>query len=141
MNVLQIRNGIIASLLRSYPDLPVYGEKIRQNFSEPCFFISALNSTIRKEIGSRYRFGAEFEVQYFPPKCLKTNEELYKAGEALIPALSDAETEDGAIRPKSVRYAVKDGVLHFYLSFTWFALEDMGSAPGISEIKTEVRNG
>ena len=124
MTVAQIKNGIIAALADKYTEVPVYGDEVPQGFLQPAFFVLATGAAAAKETGRRRRLGADFKVQYFPAEGLSRNEEMYDAGDALIELFEYVDTEDGALRPKGAKYEIADGVLNFYISFKWFALED-----------------
>ncbi len=136
-----LKSGIIATLHKSYPDMRVYGERVEQGFSPPAFFASLKSAGGRREVGRRRRRSAEFDIQFFPAVGTKRNEALYTVGDKLLELFELVETADGALRPDEVRYEIEDDVLHFFVTFRWFALADAADAALIAVIDTEVVDG
>lgn len=141
MTVLQIKNGITVKLNGAFPDAAIYGEEIRQGLKPPAFFVRALDSSTTKEIGRRRRRNVDFDVHYFPDPKKKQNDTLYAVGDTLSELFEYVETADGTLRPYSIRYELVDDMLHFFMSFKWFALADAETVPDIATIDLEVSNG
>lgn len=141
MTVMYLKNGIIAALHKSYPGLPVYGERVEQGFSAPAFFVRLEGAGGRREVGRRRRRSAEFDIQFFPAEGGKRNEAMYAVGDALLELFESLETADGLPRPLDARYALADDVLHCFVSFRWFALAAGPFTPTLSAVETEVAHG
>ncbi len=141
MTVTQIKNSIAVKLDGAYPGFPIYGEEIRQGFEAPCFFVRALSSSGTKEIGRRRRRSADFDIHYFPDPGAKQNDGLYAMGDALMEIFEHLEASRTLLKPANARYEIVDGVLHFFLSFDWFALSGADDPTLIADIDMEAEYG
>lgn len=139
--VFLLKKGIIATLKKEFSDLAVYGERVEQGFLKPSFFVSLKNAGGRREIGRRRRRSAEFDIHYYPADGAKRNEAMYAMGDRLLELFESVETGDGPLRPADARYEIVDDVLHFFVSFRWFALAEEAAVSTVAKIDTEVING
>lgn len=113
ITVNDVRHAVMATLKANFPDAKVYGEEIKQGFTEPAFFVKVLNTTHSKELDRRYRRVQFFDVHYFD----RTNEALHAAAEKLYDVLEYLNVLDGVIRGTGMRHEIVDGVLHFFVEY------------------------
>ena len=138
-----ISQCIIAQLNKFFPDYDIYGEKVRQGFEEPCFFVQILPSKQEKELQS-YRREEMFDIQYFLDEFEEDANAKYEAmGNQLFQILEYLPIADGKLlRGLDMSYQIIDDVLHFNVRYE-FAFHDIATAEKMKalDIKESVKNG
>ena len=96
-------------------------EEIKQDLTEPCFFIPANNLFL----GRRYQWTGQFSIQYFPKsqevrrECADVAERMYDCLEYIT---MDGDTEP--IMGTKMKHEVVDGVLNFFVNYDYFVIKN-----------------
>lgn len=96
-----------------------YIEEIRQDLNKPCFFISAVNSTVKRFVGKRYFRSNQFCIQYFPgqgeiqPECNET-------AERMVWCLEHIQMDGKPIQGTKMKHEIVDGILNFFINYDCF---------------------
>lgn len=114
-----IHKGLIQLLDKTFK-CRVYGDEIKQDFKEPCFFVPLLDQSERQLLSQRYKRTHLFDVHYFPAKgredALDMADRLYGLL-ALIPINGDL------YRGTDMNMKYIDGVLHFFANYDFHVLK------------------
>lgn len=120
-------------------DACIHMEEIKQDWKEPCFFISCINPTARLFMGQRYFRQNKFSIQYFPGTEEKQRE-CNDTAERMLWCLECINTNDGPIRGTNMNYEVIDQVLHFFVNYDMFVYKITKHTPMEKiEISTELK--
>ena len=124
-------------------DYEIHMEEIRQGLTEPCFFITCLNPSLKPLAGNRYHCTNQFCINYFPESEEK-QQECNAVGERMIWCL-EYITKDGdskPIRGTKMNYEVIDGVLSFFVNYDCIVTKtESQTAMEILETNTVVKEG
>lgn len=124
-------------------DYEIHMEEIRQGLTEPCFFITCLNPSLKPLAGNRYQCTNQFCINYFPESEEK-QQECNAVGERMIWCL-EYITKDGdskPIRGTKMIYEVIDGVLSFFVNYDCIVTKtESQTAMEILETNTVVKEG
>jgi hypothetical protein len=118
----------------------IHTEEIKQDLTEPCFFIACLNPTTKLFLGKRYFRSNSFCIQYFPQSDEK-QKECNAVAERMIWCLEVITVGSDPIRGTKMKYEVVDGVLQFFINYDCFvyrvevteAMETMGTSTSVKE--------
>lgn len=116
--------GIITAISRQlnvyFPEEMVTAEQIEQGLAEESgFFIDILEPRRVPLVGQRWQQETLFDIQYFAFGA--KNQRLYAMAEELFSALEYITLADGSLlRGTAMRFALQDGVLHFFVTYTVF---------------------
>ena len=112
--------AIINKLNEYFPNYDVYCDEISQGFQEPCFFVQQLPNRRNKEIQS-YQNTVDFDVQYFLDEDETDINEKYESMiYKLYQILEYISVEDKKIHGTQMNTSIVDGVLHFYVTYTFY---------------------
>lgn len=104
------------------PKITIYDEKVRQGFTEPCFFVQFLLNTHRHLIDNRYERLNSIEIMYFSDKK-DTKEDYDLMTEYLFGELKYIYTEDDSEHPiratEDMTAEVVDDVLHVTVNYDY----------------------
>lgn len=116
-----IIDGISIKLNQVFGDsYGIHSEDITQGLREPCFFITALNTTQTTMIGKRSFRQQQFDIHYFP-SVTDNNAELQGIASDLYQAMMWITLLNGdVVRGTSMNHRVVDGVLHFFVQYNMF---------------------
>ncbi|MDP4152598.1 MAG: hypothetical protein Q8865_04030 [Bacillota bacterium] len=133
-----IIDGISVKLNGTFGDgYKIYSDTVEQGFSEPCFFILALDPSQTPLLGNRYLRQHPFDVHYFPAK--PDNSELHSIGSALFCTLEFITLSDGSLaRGTDMKYEIVDNVLHFFVSFDLIVKKIAEAEDPMGELKTDM---
>lgn len=124
-------------------DYEIHMEEIRQGLTEPCFFITCLNPSLKPLAWNRYQCTNQFCINYFPESEEK-QQECNAVGERMIWCL-EYITKDGdskPIRGTKMNYEVIDGVLNFFVNYDCIVTKtESQTAMEILETNTVVKEG
>lgn len=110
----KIINAITSSL--SYYDFDVYSELIRQDFSEPCFFIQLLESDSDYRLGDRGARLYSFDIRFHNSSA--GYDDLNSLGDELFGLLEYIELNTGElVRARDMSFEIQDNVLHFFVKY------------------------
>lgn len=121
--IAEILTGISLRLQEVYPQVMVVTDGIEQGLEDnPCFLLTLLEPQRTRVVGERWQQENLFDIQYlaFGAK----NQQLYAIAEELFSLLAYITLPGGALlRGTGMRFAVQDGVLHFFVTYTVFLYE------------------
>ena len=115
-------------------DYEIYTEEVKQDFQEPCFFITLLSLDQTQIIGNRYSRTQPFDIHYFP-KVEGSNSEILEVTEVLVNALEYIMIDEGLIRGTKMNSEVVDGVLHFFVNYNMHVIKEVTKEEKMGEIK------
>ena len=95
----------------------IYVEDVAQGLEEPCFLITALETTSTAYSQGRIGFTYPFDIKYFP-KIESSRSEMDAVADKLIGAMYMFPLDDDSlVHGTDMHYRLEDGVLHFFVSF------------------------
>lgn len=119
----------------------IHMEEIKQDLTEPCFFVSCLNPTTELYLGKRYFRTNQFCIQYFPNTDNKQRE-CNDVAERLLWCLEYITLDGDPARGTAMRYELTDGVLHFFVNYDCFVYRMVEStAMETMKSNTDVKGG
>ena len=117
--ISEIIIAISRRLNERYPEATINTERVEQGLQEPCFFIEVLEPIRTPLIGQRWQQDTLFDIQLFDSEA--ENIQFYTIAEELFAYLEYITLPDGnMLRGTSMHFAVNDGVLHFFVTYTVF---------------------
>ncbi|NFB57637.1 hypothetical protein EXM89_17765 [Clostridium botulinum] len=137
VNINDLRIGINQTLDEEFLNINIYGEEIKQDFEEPCFFIKVLSSGQDKELNIRYKKNILFDIHYFSDKE-DLNNDCNDMADKLYVVLEYIKVSNRLYRSSKMTHEVIDGVLHFMLQFNYHVLKEIEKAPKMNKLKQEV---
>lgn len=107
--------GISDAVGVAFPDIIIYMDDQEQEFKEPSFYISLLESSIRPLPSERYNLACTFLIDYFPTPRNESSE-ISAVAFGLYDAL-EVITISGSsrIRGLKLRHTSNDDILHFFM--------------------------
>nr|DAW58372.1 MAG TPA: tail completion protein [Caudoviricetes sp.] len=135
----RVVSAISNTLEKTFPEVEIYVNKIKQGFEEPCFFIQLLNPNEKQVLGNRYKQKIDLDIQYFP-KNEDDNWELMEMAQKLNNILEVIKTEEGdLLRGLDRNSQFIDGKLHYFITFKPFVRKVGEEEPFMEELKTDVK--
>lgn len=96
-------------------------EEMKQDLTEPCFFIACLNPTTELFLGKRYFRQNQFVIQYFPESKTDLQSECNTVAERMIWCLEYITAKNGdKFRGTKMKYQIIDDVLNFFVNYDCF---------------------
>lgn len=113
----ELINAITQRLVEHFSDsIPnIYSENIEQDFIEPCFYISLINSTNKSKLGPRRSRRYKFDVMYFNGNLGHDN--LNSMGDSLSTVLEDIQVNENIVHGFDIEYEIRDGRLHLFVEY------------------------
>lgn len=100
----------------------IYTDNVRQGLRSPCFFVQTLNTDIKPLPMRRCLVRCLFDIHYFP-KC-GDKKEMLDTAERLGGALEIISLSDtGKLRGIDRNYEIVDGVLHFFITYNLYLMQ------------------
>lgn len=124
----------------SSDDYEIYNEEVKQDFQEPCFFITLLSLDQTQIIGNRYSRTQPFDIHYFP-KAEDSNTEIIEVTEMLMNVLEYITIDEGLIRGTKMNGEVVDGVLHFFVNYNMHVIKQIIKEETMGDIKITQKLG
>lgn len=112
----------------------LYTENVEQGFNEPCFFVQLLSHTQKQRIANRYKETYCFEVAYYPPDGGNKNKECLTVAEGLDELLEYISADGDLLRGTNLSFKITEGILHFYVEYTMFAVREQESEANMEEV-------
>lgn len=101
-------------------EVRIYQNEVAQGLSTPCFFIAALDMSIKPMIGRRIYYENPFDICYLP-KGNESNTEMMDTAGRMADVLRVITIGNGdKVRGSRMRYGIQEGALHFYVSYNLF---------------------
>ena len=131
-------DAISKRLLEYFPEsVPnIYSENIDQGFSEPCFYISLINSTNKNKLGPGRSKRYKFDIMYFNNNL--GNDDLNTMGDKLSTVLEDIQIGDALIHGLDIEYEVKDNKLHFFVEYPVLASYEVEKVSKMASLKERI---
>lgn len=130
-----IDQAVMTQLKTHYPDYHVYGEVIQQDFQPPCFVVMLLSATHTPRLGCRYQKNHSYDIQtYLPTDNPVLQSTLKDLAEELLNALEVIPFAQGLVRGRQMHYEIQEGVLHFFVSYSFFGYHAQETAPAMAEL-------
>ena len=131
-------DAISKRLLEYFPEsVPnIYSENIEQGFSEPCFYISLINSTNKNKLGPGRSKRYKFDIMYFNNNL--GNDDLNTMGDKLSTVLEDIQIGDALIHGFNIEYEVKDNKLHFFVEDPVLASYEVEKVSKMASLKERI---
>lgn len=131
-------DAISKRLLEYFPEsVPnIYSENIEQGFSEPCFYISLINSTNKNKLGPGRSKRYKFDIMYFNNNL--GNDDLNTVGDKLSTVLEDIQIGDALIHGFDIEYEVKDNKLHFFVEYPVLASYEVEKVSKMASLKERI---
>lgn len=131
-------DAISKRLLEYFPEsVPnIYSENIEQGFSEPCFYISLINSTNKNKLGPGRSKRYKFDIMYFNNNL--GNDDLNTMGDKLSTVLEDTQIGDALIHGFDIEYEVKDNKLHFFVEYPVLASYEVEKVSKMASLKERI---
>lgn len=123
-----ITDGIISRLNEFFPnpDIDISDEKTEQGFVEPYFFVQRLPDRRTDEVDHSYKNSSDYDIQYFlDPDADDLNQKYEEMGKKLYQILKYITLKNGRIiRGIQMWYEIQDKVLHFYVTYICYLMEN-----------------
>ncbi|MFC3788361.1 DUF6838 family protein [Paenibacillus sp. GCM10012307] len=121
ITVNDVRHAVSRALDAAFPDVPIYGEEIKQGLDPPCFFVKLFPVVQERQQGRRYIRQHTFDIHFFPRgfetgRTETANEDIHQLSDMLYDVMEYIDC-NGMIRGSGLRHEVVDGVLHFFVSY------------------------
>mgnify|MGYP003089661033 FL=1 len=131
-------DAISKRLLEYFPEsVPnIYSENIEQGFSEPCFYISLINSTNKNKLGPGRGKRYKFDIMYFNNNL--GNDDLNSMGDKLSTVLEDIQIGDAVTHGFDIEYEVKDNKLHFFVEYQVLASYEVEKVSKMASLKERI---
>lgn len=118
-----ILNGITLALEEAFPDSHIETNPVNQAPMPPAFIVNLVTATVETYSAQRQKRNLQFDVLYYPEE---KNEECYNVADALCKILELITLSGGdKLRGTDMSFKVVDGVLHFLVSYRYFAYQSM----------------
>ncbi|WP_101772331.1 phage tail terminator family protein [Peptostreptococcus faecalis] len=111
----KIINAVSIQIDSYFEDISIYADENKQDFDEPCFFISLIHSMKNRMLGGRQERSYPLDIKYFDEKA--SISELNEIGDYLYEALDLLDVEGKLIRGIDMEYKIVDNVLHFFVTY------------------------
>lgn len=135
----EILAGVAGALRAAFGDgFDIYRNDVRQGLHEPCFFLAVLQPERTPLLGRRFRWTVPLDVHYFPERPGR-NDELLDVAERAAEALRVITLPDGAtVRGFSLRCETEDGVLHVFVQYSLFLIDDAGKRDSMDGLSAAI---
>lgn len=118
--MFNITKGISLALFREFgKEYKIYKNEIKQNFTEPCFFLDHINSSLKQTMGTSYKYNNAFDICYFP-RSKDTAEDISSVETRLFCTLEYINIDDNIVRGTTMNSQIIDEVLHFMVDYNFF---------------------
>lgn len=135
VTINSIRDGVISTLSRHFPDADVYGERIAEDLKPPAFFVKLLDADQTQELGIRYLRSHMFDIHYFAPE--KSNEEYHDMAELLYDIMDLIEIDGAMYHGTGMKHQIIDEVLHFFVDYNFPVKRVIPEPPKMREMEQE----
>lgn len=120
ITINSIRDGVIATIVNYFPDIPKVEQELNESMTEPCFYVKLLSTKQIQELGNRYRRYNPFDIQYFAVE----NRDLLNMAEQLYDKLGLIEIEGIKYSGINMKHEVINGVLHFNVEYNFIVSKE-----------------
>lgn len=121
-------------------DYDVYKEYIPQHFSEPCFLITHVGQFGSPKLPNRHFLSNKFDIQFFPVDGQNEKSQMYDVADKLYFALQYIKVLDNLVRGTKMSSEIVDGVLHFFVNYDVFVIQETDEVPRMTEVTSTQRS-
>lgn len=136
--------AVCSKLSQVFTDIPIYRERMEQDFLEPCFFVWISRTDTEPVIWPRFEQRHNVEVRFYPPNDLTQNAEALDMAARIIEALHSVNIEiKGVTRPVwAIDYShnIVDDALHVSLRYRTEGVFDVQQAQTVERAEVDVLN-
>lgn len=134
--ILDVKDAIFKKLKSAFPDHKLYGEKVKQGLSRPCFFVDILPIDVNFRNKDMMERSIIVDVQYMSKE--DTKEKNQEMSEQLIPLFEALTLPTGDIRLINQRFEILDGILHLLFDIDVLVKIDRSSIEEPQELMGEL---
>lgn len=119
----EIMEAMADSLNEIFPESKIYNEQIKSKIDTPCLFISLKSFKEDKMISNRYFNKVSFQITYHAKNQMNKNDEFFSVYEKIKDALEILRFNENVYNGKDISFEIKEGILHFYVTYSYFILK------------------
>ncbi|WP_101773995.1 phage tail terminator family protein [Peptostreptococcus faecalis] len=119
-----------------FEEITIYADENKQDFDEPCFFISLIHSMKNRMLGGRQERSYPLDIKYFDENA--TISELNEIGDYLYEALDLLDVEGKLIRGLDMEYKIVDNILHFFVTYPAVLEYESGRIDKMQDLKNGI---
>ena len=128
-------NGTISKLRDVFgEETVIYLDEVKQELSEPCFFVRTLEVSQELTICNRYRRIYSMDIEYHPSDPDKVVREIQQVADTLLMQLEYIHVGENLTRGTDIRYEVQDKVLHFFVDYDFFVFKVLDRTENMEEL-------
>lgn len=132
--IIEVRDGVVASLQQHYPDIPIYIEPIEQGpDQDPCFFVQLIEAEHHREGQRRYRRKCIFEIHYNEA----TYDAMHRMAESLYNKMEYVDVNDRRCRGQGMKHSIVDSTLHFSIHYEFLVMQEKVETPKMQTMEQE----
>lgn len=129
MNMLRTVIKGIAAALKSDRDIPILLDEAKDDVPYPCWRIGLVGDVEGgRLVGRLHERTAHFDIMLLTNARAEVTDirsEMLDVGTALFGHLEFIKADGLIIRGDGMHYRVTDGILHFFVDYTWHELEQV----------------
>lgn len=137
ITVNDVLDGVMDALGGQYPGVALVAGDAGEEHPRPLFAVKLVSVTHNREMGRRYRFSHQFNIQY--AAAVPTYRGLHDVADQLYSALQHITAAGGLIRGSGMRHEITDGNLHFFINFNFHVLSVVTPETKMQAAEREVR--
>ncbi|CAH1212255.1 hypothetical protein PAECIP111893_03510 [Paenibacillus plantiphilus] len=135
--VNDVLDGVMDALASQYPGVTLVAGDAGEEHPRPLFAVRLVSVKHNREMGRRYRFSHEFNIQY--AAAVPTYRGLHDVADQLYSTLQHITADGGLIRGSGMRHEIIDGILHFFIQFNFHVLSVVTPETKMQAAEREVR--
>lgn len=133
INVRNVMSAVSAALSAEFSGYEIYFDDVAVGLSPPCFTVSC-GSSLRQELGRRFRRDFDIRINFFPGSDSE-HTESNDAEERLYTALQYITVDGDLLRGENMQRSFSDGILSFNVRFGTYVL-DVDKAEAMGDLKS-----
>lgn len=118
----------------------IYKENMPQNFDEPCFVITHVAQYGSPKLPNRHLLKNKFDIQFFPKDGQNEKLQMYEVADELYFALQYIKVLDNLVRGTKMSSEIVDGVLHFFINYDIFVIQETDDVPRMTDVTSIQRS-
>jgi hypothetical protein len=139
--ISEIISAISRTLHNTWGDgYEIYKEYMPQHFNEPCFSITHVGQFGSAKLPNRHFLSNRFDIQFFPINGQNEKSQMYNVADELYFALQYIKVLDNLVRGTKMSSEIVDGVLHFFVNYDMFVIEETNENPHMTEVTSTQRS-
>lgn len=128
-------NGIISKLRDVFgEETVIYLDEVKQELSEPCFFVRTLEVSQELVVRNRYRRVYSMDIEYHPSDYETVVREIQQVADTLLMQLEYIHVGENLTRGTDIRYEVQDKVLHFFVDYDFFVFKVLDRTENMEDL-------